>query len=325
MAGGSSLHGSGRPKSSSSYSGRGSPVSSPLSSRPATEKQICIEGCKNPVTDKQKALLCDFCEKWSHLECDDRMTVKMYSEMHRSPSDAILYICKICRDSFNTSRSKTANCIGLGLQHEDTLLEIKTMVANIEKRVNYQEESLASLDNKIIGAQANSYAEVVKSTKQINDIAKRVEKSVNIQEGLNRKVNVILFQLKEDDSKSLESVLGELLDDMSLQSKVKSSQRLGRKVETSGEPRPRPVKVSFSNEEDKWNFLKRLNHLKPKGVFGKLDLTQEERDREKTLVDKLKSIRQETPAKTYKIKNWAVVEVTSQGTLETVFKLSTQT
>ena len=46
-------------------------------------------------------------------------------------------------------------------------------------------------------------------------------------------------------------------------------------------------KFFFTSEEDKWTFLRRLNSRKPKGVFGKLDLTQEERKVEKVFGGKV--------------------------------------
>ena len=75
---------------------RSSSVSSPLSSKKAgneVTKSTCIAGCAKYVTPAHKAFMCDFCEEWCHLECDDRITPKLYVEMNRSPSEAFLYIC----------------------------------------------------------------------------------------------------------------------------------------------------------------------------------------------------------------------------------------
>lgn len=305
-------------RGSVSQNGRDSPCNSPCSGNGSVAKSVCLAGCRTSVLPSQKALLCDFCDLWCHLECDDRVSAKLYAEMHRSQSDAVLYVCKTCR---NTNFKSSAAATKLA-HNEDTLLEIKTMVANIEKKVNHQEQTIASFDEKILGVQTNSFAEVVKSTQQINEIAKRVENTVNKQEVQNRKVNAIVFNVKEDHSDSVETLMNGLLDELSLDKTFQSAMRLGGKPQDSSKYN-RPIKVSFPSEEDKWTFLRRLNSIKPGGVFGKLDLTQEERKTERALVDKLKAIRQQSQEKTFKIKNWEVVEVLDQGKLKTVFKFST--
>lgn len=58
-------------------------------------KAVCLSGCKKPITDSCKALLCDFCNKWCHVECDGRFPAKIYNEI--SNTDAVLYMCKLCK------------------------------------------------------------------------------------------------------------------------------------------------------------------------------------------------------------------------------------
>lgn len=128
--------------------------------------------------------MCDFCEGWCHLECDDRVATKIYAEMHKTPSDAFLYICKLCKTG-----NKSA--IGKFSPNDTTLQEIKTMVANIEKRVNDQEVSLASLDTRLLGAQASSFAEVVKSTNQISNTLTESMSTASMGPGIEKRLSAM--------------------------------------------------------------------------------------------------------------------------------------
>ena len=55
----------------------------------------CLAGCGKPVTPASKALACEFCNQWCHLDCDTRVPSKMYAEV--SKCEAIVYMCRKCR------------------------------------------------------------------------------------------------------------------------------------------------------------------------------------------------------------------------------------
>jgi hypothetical protein len=298
-----------------SQSSLNSPVASPSSAHRSDKESItnCSAGCNKPVTSGQKALQCNFCKQWCHVDCDGRITTKLYVEYNRNPNEALLFCCKNC---------KTLNKPNTMSEQHNNILEIKATVERIEGQLIKQDEIVNGIDNKIQNFQAKSYAEVVKATNEINTVVKRVENSVGKQEVEARKLSAIVFGFDEIEEQGPESSIKQLLDKLSLNVPVCSSYRLGKKQRSD---RPRPIKVGFQSEKDKWEFLKRLNSIKPDNVFGKLDLTQQEREQEKILVDKLKTIRQERPDAQFKIENWAVVEVMKQGPLKKIFVLSTTT
>lgn len=101
----------------------------------------------------------------------------------------------------------------------------------------------------------------------------------------------ILHSAPENTLERKNETVKRLLDEISYSSeKVVQSVRLGEK----NEAKPRPIKVQFCDEAQKWDFMKRVNHAKPYGkVFAKLDLTKEELNDEFKIREKVKRLKTE--------------------------------
>jgi hypothetical protein len=294
-----------------------SPVASPISTA-RSDKDIsrtCLGGCSKSMTSGQKALQCNFCNHWCHTECDGRISSKLYTELNKNPSGAILFCCKNCKQHNKpTSISESDN----------TLIDIKNAVEKIEKQLLTQGEVIRKIDTQTQDLPTHSYADVVKATNEISTVVKRVESTVGRGEIEARKLNAIVFGLNDTSEHNPEDSVKHLLDELSLHVTVNSCHRLGRRPDNPA--RFRPVKISFRTENDKWSFLKRLNSIKPNNIYGKLDLSQEERSQEKMLVEKLRELRgghKDADSK-YKIKNWAVQEVLPSGGMKVIYELPTQ-
>ena len=56
--------------------------------------------CSNEVGVEDKALMCDLCEKWEHVECirlSDRPTEALYAELVRCRTRSLIFTCTKCR------------------------------------------------------------------------------------------------------------------------------------------------------------------------------------------------------------------------------------
>ena len=61
----------------------------------------------------------------------------------------------------------------------------------------------------------------------------------------------------------------------------------------------RPLKLTFKDEETKWNFLKRANHNpRSDGMFCKLDVNKKTKDTEFQLWEQLRGLRKEDTTST---------------------------
>ena len=59
---------------------------------------VCVS-CKNEVTEEDKAMACDLCDKWEHVCClkrSDKLTNELYDALNGCRSKAVLYVCSHC-------------------------------------------------------------------------------------------------------------------------------------------------------------------------------------------------------------------------------------
>lgn len=116
------------------------------------------------------------------------------------------------------------------------------------------------------------------------------------------KFNAILYGLAEESDKTAVSQITEFLKKECFTQSVNPTQafRLGTKQEN----RTRPIKVKFSDENSKWEFVKRVNgQLKGQGFFCKVDSTKEHRDQEYKLRQQVKTLRESDKENGYRIRN----------------------
>lgn len=167
-----------------------------------------------------------------------------------------------------------------------------------------------------------------KATQSYAEVATKLEVSnksnLNIQEQFSKQVkslkneiqtdsrakNIILFGIDEvtSESDSLADSVNEILRQCNLTGSVDTEHchRLGQKKPEKS----RPVKVALKSESEKWEVLKRINSMKPRNVFGRLDLTKEEQEKDFRLRQELKKTRVQNPDNHYKIVKNKVVQVT---------------
>ena len=55
--------------------------------------------CSKEVGVEDRAMMCDLCEKWEHVECirlGDRPTEALYTELVRCRTRSLVFSCTIC-------------------------------------------------------------------------------------------------------------------------------------------------------------------------------------------------------------------------------------
>ena len=92
--------------------------------------------------------------------------------MNRSPSEAFLYICKLCKGS-NQGRTTGKHSI-----NDSTLLEIKAVMTCLEKRVRGQEENSVSSVNRVMEAHTSTHLEMRAMVKSLNNLIEVQEESI---------------------------------------------------------------------------------------------------------------------------------------------------
>ena len=289
-------------KNSSSQSIRDSPVL--VDSPRGLSKQAC-SSCKNSVLSSQKALMCDFCEMWSHFDCDDRMSPKLYAEIQRSPTDAILYICKPCKAtnfkaSMASNKQAQINEIALG---------------NIETKIDKIQEIVSNSIQMQFGNLQKSYAEAVakietNSTEQASQIRAEISSIRTEMTNESRSKNLIIFGMTEDQDTTLDESVAKVstfLKECNLKHETSKTNttRLGQKKEGKF----RPIRLTLSSEPQKWEFLTRINNQKVKGVFARLDLNKKEQEADFLLRKELRETKANNPGKIFKIVKGKVTRV----------------
>ena len=180
-----------------------------------------------------------------------------------------------------------------GTTTEGTTLQKLTSIEHADNTLNdkfskYQEESSLSVDKL-----KTLWADIAKSNQ--GELAKEVKKAVAVSINTQAMISHDL-ENKDDESRVVNAILYGLPE--SEQSVIDQEDQLIKKELFKGHNKPpqairlghknndkaRPIKLRFSDEKNKWEFLKRANSgLRDENIFCKLDRCKQSRDRELAL------------------------------------------
>ena len=255
---------------------------------------------------------CEICKKWHDLKC-----VKLHSADVKTIKKAgVHWFCEKC-DRFGGNDGNS----GI-FAHEKRIENLEKNIEGIKQTID---ESL-SKHTELVKA---SYAEVLKNfdkkseviqgtiERQSEEIVKKQESiSKEREKQLQRNKNFIIFGIQENDqiSDTIQAVKDLLtsrchIDVSHLMLNSGNVHRIGAKQID----RNRPVRISLDSEAAKWEILKRLNAQKIPGIFGRLDLTKEEQEKDFQLRQELKKKREEHPGTTFKIVKHQVVQISREN------------
>ena len=249
-------------------------------------------GCKKGIVDEEcSSVLCDLCHKWYHLGCT-RLSESNLGFLSKTANLGVRWFCDKCD---NITVSLEERLVGI----ENSINKIIPQITTVSSDKSYAEALTLKLDE---AAQQNKVMQQQVS-KQIQNIKSDIQTE-------NRSRNLIIFGLREAEQDGKNQVVESVTTVMkecgyNASSAVGQVTRLGARKDGKA----RPIKVSMSSEADKWELLRRINSVKPDGIFARLDLTKEEQLQDFQLRTKLKQTRQENPTNKYKIIKNQIVQI----------------
>ena len=257
--------------------------------------------CQESVTQRQKGIQCNFCDKWHHCKCQ-KVPDDVYNILKSKESCHVVWYCAPCKVNIHGTIKRVSQ---LEKTIETQALQIKDMQASIDKLT-------AALNNRDSHQpQPPTFAAVVSNNNQnVASLSRELKREHD--DHLSRERNVIIYgtQASEDGDKELmHSIAGDI--GVSLDGVKLTTQRIG-KVHESGAQLLR-VTLAKDKKRELLDNAKRLNSSTDyKQVFIRPDLTKAERQIQFELRKKLREIRESEPGKKWKIWRGKVIEIEEQ-------------
>uniref|UniRef100_A0A8D8M797 Uncharacterized protein n=1 Tax=Cacopsylla melanoneura TaxID=428564 RepID=A0A8D8M797_9HEMI len=157
----------------------------------------------------------------------------------------------------------------------------------MEKRLMDNMNDLKTSMNEINNNLSQKIEELLKTEDENKKTISMLQKKVNYLEADNKRKNVLIFNLKEEENEN-HSALETLVDDFFKKqmkceftlADLDKAQRLGEK----SEGKTRPVRVSLTTERKKFHILGNIKNLKSTGIGVDVDLPEEIVKKRKQLV-----------------------------------------
>ena len=246
--------------------------------------------CNLIVSDEHNhnALFCDYCCFGVHIECSG-VTAKQFELINSIAGRAckgMRWFCPSCQDK--------------PIQEPGSNQKDDLRITAIEKVC----QDMKSQMDQIYSVLSESA-----KTKVETKIKTQVEEVLNDhREGENKKTNIILFNLPEtnsetdpenEDLKRVKEVVSIMNKDVGTEALHKDNvSRLGKRRPQHKE-KPRPVKITFNNEETKWKVLRKSYKLKNdnsyRSVVAANDKTAKELQEDKVLKAELEEAKKARP------------------------------
>ena len=246
------------------------------------------------ISEHDKLVECDRCEKWVCLACSN-----LNPSQYDAIDDQLIWYCLSCRkpaiQAVRKDQSIEDRC---NIFFEKIRDEFMSKLDKIETQVASLTSSQETLSSKLAACETKANPEnhtgtnfIPKNAPPLNDDS--IIKELQIRE--ERKRNVIIYNLEEpatnlkEERKQVEEITT-LCDDSLLKHTFKDVVRLGKKKED----KPRPLKFTLVSSDDKRIFFRNLKNLKDNVKFGSIsvnhDLTNLEREQEKKLYEEAKKL-----------------------------------
>lgn len=253
---------------------------------------------ENKQKVKSEWISCDICSRWFHGTCQGL-----------KPEEVILIV------KLNTSgvRWFCSDCApGLTDKTDHVTLKKLSTIEKMITSLDHKVESYQSQTTEEVKKLEKSWADVV-SGAEITDNIKQIQQNVfntqsiiskelETKDAEKRKTNAIILGVAEETS-AIEDIKKLMQKDIFKQFDVpEHATRLGTKGDA-----PRPIKLRFSTEKSKWEFLKRSNaSLREERIFCRLDVNAKVREQEYQLRQRLKQLKNDNSDQEYRIRNMTI-------------------
>jgi hypothetical protein len=230
--------------------------------------------CNKEVKSKDKALACEICELWYHIDCHGKVPLALY-EILIGDGANLHWFCD--------------NCNG-------AVAKIYKMVCSVQTRQDVIEGKVDKISDSLDDLKTNFNS----------SIDSRLDER---EDRIRREQNLILFNVDESDMKDEELVREVCTDVLKVDAPLISRcRRLGKKTD-----KPRPLCVVIPDRETRLDILKNSNALKD-SKYEKIsisrDYTMEQRETNKILRQELNEKRLADPDTKFVIRRGKVVKWT---------------
>jgi hypothetical protein len=310
--------------------------------------------CGEEVGNKEKALNCDICKKWVHIECG-KVSLATYASLKKinTACQGIKWLCEVCEKGFGKMRADVLKII----EGQEKLEERQ---GNLEAKVEQMTVELVSIRNDIadmikgngkedtstqvkvaedigdlkqqVGELKMKYSEAVKGNVQEaassnnTNLQSSQERSIQVRVGEalereKRRSNLVIFGIEEtSDQQMTTDKVNEISRIVGVDvNKVKYFGRVGRFMTGA---KARVVRVVCEDMETRRSILKGANRLKLESGYERIyiapDLTKEQQTLDKNLRNKLRDIR--TIHKDAKISNNEII-ISEDGNRKVLYPL----
>lgn len=272
---------------------------------------ICESSFTGDAADTE-CIDCDSCGDWIHIACTD-LTVTDVKTITRLESKGVRFFCPICvkkpgkiqpivEQKFHDIDEKLD-------QINNTLAELKSGSPVVMP--GGESKSYATMLTDSIAIMKEHKEAIQKTSENTNRILSNQSEFIEQEK---RKTSAVVHRLSESGTVPFAEKLTQLCESISFKpSLIIQSFRLGRIMEGKS----RPIKLVFQDELTKWDFIKRINSSKPNNVFATMDLTKEEREKDFHLRSKARSLKEQNPDDTFRVKNSKIYKLVS-GSLKLV-------
>ena len=257
-------------------------------------------------------------EKQFRIKCKDAgsLAYKLFEKLYESRQtlDALQSVIPILKDELKKRDEEDK-------KKDAELMKLRQVVDKVKRNTEEMSELSKELTNISLGVSLDdkSYAGAVgQNSKQVHrrgkvapipasaNALKTAVKAIFYDE--DRKKNIILFGLGEEDNESLKDKVGKVLLEVNQKPRLRQVVRLGQQM-----GRCRPVRVSLENSDTVHSILKDSTKFKTSTMYSKVfispDRTPEERIEHSELVREMKSKIQSDSSKHWKINKGKVVSV----------------
>lgn len=283
-------------------------------------KERCVtcneKECTMIVNGKRKTcpskwIRCDGCALWYHGLCQELQSTDL-NVISKLEKYGVRWYCETCVSENSDGNKELASH---ALQHKTTINKLDIIEKSItEMQLTYSAVLKSNTDE--ITKLKEDYAKVVgqnmEQMKKAAESSENTKKLIKRQQELNeadaRRNNAILYGIEESEELTVIEQVKQFMkrEYFKYVNQPVAAIRLGNKNRGAGGNNVRrPIKVIFENEGCKWDFIKRINsgELRMENIFCKVDVSQEVRNKEWSLRDKIREMKKEGDECAYRIRN----------------------
>lgn len=252
-------------------------------------------GCNDIIDTESKALQCSGCNGYCHCDCAGEVTEELYKAMNDSPDNPFIFLCHMC---IKEQKIKQA--------------PLNEKVTKIGTLIQANNQAIENISKKLANWQNNTSIPTTFPVPCFREIQKlQLEADREVKEIEGRKASCVVYNLTGE----LDDFIPKLCSELD----IKQSDILSATLIPESKRAHKPVKLKVSNEAIKWHIVGKIRaKFKADRIYAKPDLTPKQASEERSLLTKLKTLREKDDGIQYKIKNFAIVTVGQDGRLTRV-------